>query len=89
MTIAARLHRTGWARLINCSSNSMNALGTAYVETRGPAWLGRRLAIYVVRKSALCRAEWESITITRTETIGGLITARRRRWHLRYMRVSR
>ena len=70
-----RLHRKGIARLLNSRSESLSDRGGAYVETRGPRWLARHLAIWVVRNSGT-RADWTTIRITSTAQQG--------RWHWRF-----
>jgi len=85
MNPLVKLHRSGWARLINCSSNSMNRRCTAYVETQGPRWLGRRLMTYVVRNHSLTYADWDTIHVDRCERVG----RRRYRWLVRFERTPR
>lgn len=58
------LHRKGIARLINSGSNSMNDQGTAFIQARGPRWLAVRLARHVLRASAYCRPDLQTIRVT-------------------------
>lgn len=74
------LHRWGVSRCLN--SSSYDDRGTAYIQTLGPRWLGRRLAVKVLHWSHI-PADWDTIRIQRAEHHGRW----RYRWHLAYRRL--
>jgi hypothetical protein len=64
------LHKHGWARVLNSTSNSSNDQGSALVESRGPVRLAIWLAVYAVRHNPLCRADWTTIRIVSFQQTG-------------------
>jgi hypothetical protein len=80
-------HRRGIARTINTSTGGfMGERCTAYLETRGPAWLGQRLwrfALLTDRTSAI--PDLDTLRVTKRERLGRYTY----RWHVAYSRLSR
>lgn len=70
MSVHAWLHRKGAARMINASSQSWTDRGGAYVQGCGPRWLAARLAMYALRHSTICRPDWQTIRIVKTQQVG-------------------
>lgn len=59
--VAAFLHKHGWARVLNNQAGQRMATGRAYVQSYGPEPVARWLAVYAVRQSPLCPADWLTI----------------------------
>lgn len=78
--IHRRLHRWGIARRLNSGSNNFNDRGTAFIQTLGPRWLGRRLAVKAVHWSDI-PADWDTIRIEKTQRVS--------RWHYRWLLAFR
>ena len=70
MSIYALLHRKGIARMLNSSSQSWTDQGGAYIEARGPRRIATRLAMYALRHTALCRPDWQTVRIVKTQQPG-------------------
>ena len=85
MSVYAWLHRRGIARVLNSSSESMSNRGGAYVEARGPQRAARRLALYALRRNPLCRPDWQTVRVVKTEQPGRM----RWRFQFAYRRLGR
>lgn len=81
--IHRKLHRWGIARRLNSGSNNYNDRGDSYIQTKGPRWFGRYMAVKVIHWSDT-PADWDSIRITDTEHRGTWSY----RWKLVYRRVA-
>jgi hypothetical protein len=78
------LHRRGIARVLNTGSNNMNSRCTAYIETRGPRWVGESLARYALRKSPLCRVDLLTVRTSRVQQAARF----KWRWSFQFRRLS-
>lgn len=78
------LHRRGIARVLNTGSNNWSRRGTAYIQTRGPRWAGRRLWRYALRHSPTGRPDWLTVRVTQVQRPGRWTY----RWHIAYERLS-